>query len=88
MYRAASKAQEMADYIEQNMLLKGLEQVATKTLENGKEVLLSKEIKEPTKVSPFQEIADRAMEKKNRQQRKQKLQVSIKDKPKQVELAR
>lgn len=89
LYRAASKAQEMADYIEKNMLLKGLEQVTPKALGKGKEeAILIKEVKEPEKVSPFQEIADRSMEKKNRQQRKQKLQVSIKDKPKQVELAR
>ncbi|MBP2656979.1 MAG: hypothetical protein H6Q69_11 [Firmicutes bacterium] len=88
LYRAASKAQEMADYIEKNMLLKGLEQVAPNALENGKEVLLGKEVKKPTKVSPFQEIADRAMEKKKQQQRKQKLQVLIKGKSKQAELAR
>ena len=89
LYRAASKAQEMADYIEKNMLLKGLEQVTPKALGKGKEeAILIKEVKEPEKVSPFLEIADRSMEKKNRQQRKQKLQVSIKDKPKQVELAR
>ena len=89
LYRAASKAQEMADYIEKNMLLKGLEQVTPKALENSKEVpIFAKEVKEPAKVSPFQEIADRAMEKRNRQQRKQKLQVSINDRPKQAELVR
>jgi uncharacterized membrane protein YgaE (UPF0421/DUF939 family) len=89
LYRAASKAQEMADYIEQNMLLKGIEQAKPKQQESGKEVpVLDKEIKETVYLSPFQEIANRAMEKKNRQQRKQKLQVAIKDKPKQAELAR
>ena len=89
LYRAASKAQEMADYIEQNMLLKGLEQAKPKALESANEVpILSKEVKEPAKISPFQEIANRAMEKKKQQQRKQKLQVSVKDKPKQAELAR
>ena len=89
LYRAASKAQEMADYIEKNMLLKGLEQVAPKALESANEVpILTKEVKGPENVSPFQEIADRAMEKKNMQKRKQKLQVSIKDKPKQAEMAR
>ena len=89
LYRAASKAQEVGDYIEKNMLLKGLEQVAPKALENGKEVpILSEKVKESAKVSPFQEIADRAMEKKKQQQKKRKLQVSVKDKPKQAELAR
>ena len=89
LYRVASKAQEMADYIEKNMLLKGLEQVAPKALESANEVpILTKEVKKTEKVSPFQEIANRAMEKRNRQQRKQKLQVSVKDKPKQAELAR
>lgn len=42
LYRAASKAQEMADYIEKNMLLKGLD--SAKALENGRE-LLSKRLK-------------------------------------------
>ncbi len=89
LYRAASKAQEIADYIEKNMLLKGLEQITPKKQQEGENKTLSaeKKAKEDSKVSPFQEIADRIKEKK-KQQRKQKLQVLIKNKPKQAELAR
>ena len=71
------------------MLLKGLEQITPKKQQEGENKTLSaeKKAKEDSKVSPFQEIADRIKEKK-KQQRKQKLQVSIKNKPKQAELAR
>ena len=88
LYRAASKAQEMADYIEKNMLLKGLEQAKPKAQESAKEApILMKPVKEPAIVSPFQAIADRAMAKR-KQQQKRNLQVSVNGKPKQAELAR
>ncbi len=61
LYRAASKAQEMADYIEHNMLLRGLEQAKPKQLESGNEVPILN--KEDTKISPFQEIANNSEEK-------------------------
>lgn len=57
LYRVASKAQEMADYIEKNMLLKGLESVAPKALESANEVpILTKEVKKPEKYHRFRRL--------------------------------